>query len=304
MSSCELEVRNVFCSSESRNLSRDPYGNSYTLHLTTPIKDVTKVELLFASVPNTLYNLNVTKKLFGVSNVLVDNTAPVQFFSVPPGFYSGPSLAFELQNAVSNLTDVSIQYLVNEGKFLFTRPKASVSNSFSINSGTAELSGLLGFSSSKTQVSIPSQTPAAYGGTTGVPLYVDNERYADKHFIKSDHVANLNPNEGIFLDIEELRTIMNEDALGLTDGTGTGYYSGENMRRSFGLIPMDVSSGAVKRFKKTSDFDFCIDYPRPIEKLSRLTVRWVDKNGKVVNFNGLEDNSFLLRCHTLRKNLC
>ena len=76
------------------------------------------------------------------------------------------------------------------------------------------------------------------------------------------------------------------------------------MRRSFGLIPMDVSSGIIKRFKKTSDFDFSIEYPRPIEKLSRLTVRWVDKNGKVVNFNGLEDNSFLLRCYTLRKNLC
>lgn len=304
MKSCELEVRNIFCSSESRNITQDPYGNSYTLHLTTPVKDVQKVELLFASVPNTLYNVTENTSLIALSNSATSSgpLGTLHYFSIPQGFYSGPSLANELQNAVSNITDISIQYLVNEGKFLFTRPTSTAT--FSLYSNTAELSSLLGFSNANTQTVLNSQTPAPYGGTLTVPLYTDNSRYVDQNFIKSDHVANLNPNEGIFLDIEELRTIMNEDALGTNSGTGPGFYSGENMRRSFGLIPMDVTSGIIKRFKKTSDFDFSIEYPYPIEKLSRLTVRWVDKNGKVVNFNGLEDNSFLLRCHTLRKNLC
>lgn len=302
--SCELEVRNIFCSSESRNVTRDPYGNSYTLHLTTPIKDVAKVELLFASVPNTLYNVVEGTSLIALSNTATASGAigTLQHFSIPQGFYSGPSLATELQNSVSNLTDLSISYLVNEGKFLFTRPTSTAT--FSLYSNTSELSSLLGFSNANTQTVLNSQTPAAYAGTLTVPLYTDNSRYVAQNFIKSDHVANLNPNEGIFLDIAELRTIMNEDALGLNEGEGVGFYSGDNMRRSFGLIPMDVSSGAVKRFKKTSDFDFSIDYPYPVEKLSRLTVKWVDKTGKVVNFNGLENNSFLLRCHTLRKNLC
>jgi hypothetical protein len=267
------------------------------------VKDVIKVELLFASVPNTLYNVTEGTSLIALSNTTTSTPSDLgtlHYFSIPQGFYSGPNLANEMQNAVSNLTDLSISYLVSEGKFLFTRP----TNPFSLYSNTAQLSSLLGFSNANTQSVLDSQTPAVYGGTLTVPLYTDNSQYINQNYIKSDHVANLNPNEGIFLDIEELRTMMNEDALGLSDGTGTGFYSGENMRRSFGLIPMDVSSGAVKRFKKTSDFDFCIDYPHPIEKLSRLTVRWVDKNGKVVNFNGLEDNSFLLRCHTLRKNLC
>ena len=62
------EIRNIFCSSESRNVSQDPYGNSYTLHLTTPIKDVSKVELLHASVPNTLYNLTDGTGVIGLSN--------------------------------------------------------------------------------------------------------------------------------------------------------------------------------------------------------------------------------------------
>ena len=76
---------------------------------------------------------------------------------------------------------------------------------------------------------------------------------------------------------------------------------GKNISRTFGLIPMDVNGGEIKRYKKTTDYDFAIDYPYPIQSLSKLTVRWVDKNGDIVNFNGLDDNSFLLRFHTFRK---
>ena len=126
--------------------------------------------------------------------------------------------------------------------------------------------------------------------------------YRDKEFILSDKVVDLNPYEGVFLDINELRTNSNEDAKSITGSLGT--YSGETMARSFGYIPMDVSSGSIKRFKKTSDYDFTIDYPYPIQTIDRLTVQWIDKNGTLLDFNGLEDNSFLLRFHTLRKNFC
>lgn len=67
---------------------------------------------------------------------------------------------------------------------------------------------------------------------------------------------------------------------------------------------MDVTGGTVKRFKKETDYDLSIDYPNVIKKLDRLTVQWVDKNGQLLNFNGLDDNSFILRFHTLRQNLC
>lgn len=35
--------------------------------------------------------------------------------------------------------------------------------------------------------------------------------------------------------------------------------------------------------------------------MSRLTIRWVDRNGTLLNFNGLDDNSFVIRCHTVRE---
>jgi hypothetical protein len=307
MNCCETETRNIFCSSESRNVNQDPNGNSYTLHLTTPIKDISKVELLHVSVPNTLYNLTDGTGVIGLSNIYASqgvagssDTSSLTFFSIPKGFYSASSLATEITNAVSNLTDITVTYLISEGKFLFTRP--TTGNTFSLYSNTSEFSSLMGFTSSNTNVLINSQNVPTEVDQD-IPLYSDNSRYRDQNFVKSEHVVNLNPNEGVFLDIEELRTQYNEDAIGL-DGGQLGTYSGQNMSRSFGLIPMDVSSGQIKRFKKTSDFDFVIDYTRPIERLSRLTVRWVDKNGQLLDFNGLNDNSFLLRCHTLRKNLC
>lgn len=38
-------------------------------------------------------------------------------------------------------------------------------------------------------------------------------------------------------------------------------------------------------------------YNSPIPKISRLTVRWVDRNGTALNFQGFEHNAFTLRVH-------
>ena len=132
-----------------------------------------------------------------------------------------------------------------------------------------------------------------------IPLYSDNQVYRNKEFIKSNKVANLAPNNGIFLDIKELRSQFNQDAKAITGNTT----SGQTMERSFGFIPMDVSSGDIKRFNKNTDYEMGVDYIYPIQRLERLTVEWVDRNGRRVSFNGLEDNSFVLKVHTLRRNL-
>jgi len=205
---------------------------------------------------------------------------------MPPGFYSGPGLAQELTATLLGATGVTVTYLQNEGKFLFTR----TGNTFKVVATTSEMSSVIGLSAGNSQT-VATETDL------NLPLYSNHSRFTGKNFIKSTVVANLHPHEGIFLDIEELRTNNNEDAVPLIGNT----YSGHNISKSFGLIPMDVNGGEIKRYKKNSDFDFAIDYPYPIQSLSKLTVQWVDKNGNRVNFNGLNDNSFLLRFHTLKK---
>jgi hypothetical protein len=295
-----MESRTVFVSSENRDKTIYPYGNTYTLHLAESIKDVAEVELLHATIPNTIFNLSNGAGVIGFSNTasggLGQDTSNLTTFSLASGFYGASDIASSITNAVGNTCGITVTYLSAEGKFLFARDTSY--GPFVMFSNTSEMSSLLGLSVSNTGVIINSSN-VAYTSSQDVPLYSDNQIYRTKEFIKSDTVINLAPNEGIFLDIEELRSMFNHDAKAITGNTTDG----ASMSRSFGVIPMDVSSGAVKTFNKASDYDMCVQYPRPIEKLTRLTINWVDRRGKPISFNGMEDNSFILRMNTRRRNI-
>ena len=113
-------------------------------------------------------------------------------------------------------------------------------------------------------------------------------------------MADFSTNEFIFLDIEELRTPTTSEALAMKpDGSGT--FTGANARNSFGMIPVNVNSGSVKSFNEGSDYEIKIEYPHPIDVISRLTIRWVDASGQLVNFNGSENNAALIRFHQDKK---
>ena len=283
--SCPLEVKNIYVTSTNRDTNRFPYGNSYTLYLTTPIKDITNVELLYASLPNTMYNLTNGSNVIGftdTSNV----TGNCVLTTLPLGFYGSSSLAGVIYTATSYYSNIGITYLAPEGRFLFTR-----NTSFTMNVMTAELATLLGF-----------DYPCSVNATdSAVTVYANNLMYSGLWYVKSKYVIDLNTYDGVFLDIHELRTMYNECT---PRGTPNKTTDNGTANRSFGMIPMDVSSGCIKRFKKSTEYDLQIHYPYPIQKLDRLTVSWVDKDGKTLDFNGANDNAFILRFHTLRKNLC
>lgn len=294
-----MESRTIFASSENRDRVLYPHGNSYTLHLSTSIKDIVEAELLHASVPNTIFNLTSGAGVLSFSNTATGQTdlSNLTTFSISSGFYGAVDLASAITNAVSNISGVTVTYLSSEGKFLFARDASH--GPFTMYSNTSEMSILLGFSDNNTSVEINSSN-VAYTASLDVPFTSDNTIYRDKEFIVTDTIINMAPNEGIFLDIEELRSKFNHDTKAI-DGNTT---SGATMSRSFGVIPMDVSSGSVKIFKKSTDYDMSVQYPSPIQKLPRLTIRWVNREGRTVNFNGMNDNSFILKVKTLRKNLC
>ena len=288
-----MEIKQVFVSSENRDKDLYPYGNSYTLHITEPIKDIHHVELLYASVPNTIFNLPDGANVIQFSNLSSGVEDPLTTFSIPPGFYNVLELENQLNDTINTITGITVCYQPAEGKYLFTR--LNKSGDFSMNVTSTHLASMLGFDYNITENS--TNTPVSSGLT--IPLYSSNSRYVDQGWIKSKRIINLKSNEGIFLDIEELRTPYTEDAKSITGDT----YSGQNITRTFGLIPMDANGGDIKNFTKSTDYDFFVDYTNPIRKLDRLTVKWVNRFGHPVNFNGFDDNSFLLRFHTLRKNM-
>jgi hypothetical protein len=77
-------------------------------------------------------------------------------------------------------------------------------------------------------------------------------------------------------------------------------YSSSTSSTSFAMIPMDVPSGYVKIFKENTDYGVSVIYPSRIDKLSRVTVRWLDNYGKPISFNTFDNNSFTLRIHSTR----
>lgn len=257
-------TRTIFVDSKNRDVHVFPSGNSYVLHLTTPIKNVSRVDLVSARVPNTMYNLT------NGSNVISTSTSNL---SLNQGFYSVYTLA-------SSITDagVTLDYLPEEGHFIF-----SGASSFTIKIQSVELAKMLG---------LANQTVYTATGAT-----ILDPNYAGSYILKSVTLVDLSLNEYVFLDIDELRTPWNLDAKSMDSTKGT--FSGTNATRMFAPIIMDVGSGCVKNFHENKDYVVSAFYPEPIGVLQRLTVNWYDKDGTPLDFRGWNTNAFVLRLHVI-----
>ena len=177
------DVNLLFVDSKNRDLTLYPSGNSYTLHLTTPIRNITRVDLVSAKIPNTTYNLTAT------SNIVINGTSNV---SLLPGFYSTTSFCNEFNN--SNQTAVKVNYSSAEGRFIF------YGSSLTSLSTTGQLSNIIGI------------TSASSFAASSVPTYATNTLYAGMNLIKSSNIVDLSTNDYVWLDIDELRTPTSIDA--------------------------------------------------------------------------------------------
>jgi len=261
-------IKYVYVDSTNRDTSLFPSGNEYTLHLTSPLHSVVRVDLVNAKVPNTLYNLT------NGSNVMTFNGTQV---SIAPGYYSSYGLASALVNA-SGGSLFGLSYLTDEGKFLF-----SAASPFTLDVSSSELRTMLG---------IASGTKSSFTAASS-PVYASDPTYTGQSLYKSTTLVVLAVTEYVFLDIEELRTTSVLDAKKLVNGTTEG----TSIRSTFGMVPLDVASGNIKNFKETADYKQYLEYDTPIPKIQRLTVRWLNSQGVPVNFQGFNNNAFTLRIH-------
>jgi len=265
-------TRLIFVNSRNRDGNLYPHGNAYTLYLSTPIKNISKVELVSLRIPNTMYNVT------NGSNVMtIGGTSNI---SINQGFYSAGGIASTITAAVNNA--FVIDYLSNEGKFLFS----NTSNfAFKINSN--ELGGILGIT--------PFINITSSLATNLYPCYLG------KQILKSITLVHMNPNEYIVLDIDELKTPNHIDAQRLQRNTGT--IPGSNINRAFAPIIMDVQSGAIKTYNEHTDYTISVTYPEPIPSLQRLTINWHDARGNSIDFRGLDEHAFILRAHVLEDDI-
>ena len=244
----------VLVESDGRDKNLYPYGNSFTTYLTSPIKNVTRIDLLTARIPNTFYNYN--------SGDFILNDVP---YSIPPGFYS----SFGLTKIIASLTGLYCDYLTDQAKFMIS----------SIGPFTITLTGDL--------ITLMGNINGSSILSTGT--YYQN-MYPSLYILEGQNPVVLNAVRNVVLDIEELRNSTFLDAKKLTNSTYTGSVS-----KSLASIPIDVSSGQIKTFKERNDYTISAYFDTPIPSIKRFTIRWLDTDGNIVNFNGNDNNSFTLR---------
>jgi hypothetical protein len=140
--------------------------------------------------------------------------------------------------------------------------------------------------------------------------------YAVDPVYKNDYVVlptsisimQLTPYENIYLDIVEFRGTNFIDSKALNYGIPTAKPMGVNtspvvvstasgltIEGVTGIVPLDVPPGSIKTLRGNSVYSYLVEFPSPIYNINKLTVRWVDTQGNVVNFNGSDHNSFVLQ---------
>lgn len=243
-------VRDIYVDSRRRT---EPSGNSYTMYIQNTLKNVEKVELVTATIPNTVYNITD-----GTDVMTINGSTQV---TINPGFYSACNI---MSTILAAQTIVSGKFIEPEGKLIFYS-----NTSFTILINSQELANISGFTKGIVYTSVLEPTTSTY-------------------YVKSNTVVNMKSlGDYIFLDIQELRRPFEGDAV-------SNVYGSESFI-NFATIPMDVVSGSIKTFKEMSDYKISVTYPKLIDRIDRLTINWLDTNGNSINFNGVDENSFILR---------
>lgn len=246
---------------DSTNRPQGQSGNNYTMSLTNPLKNITQVDLVSANIPKTYYN--ITNGTFTVNSTSV---------SLPDGFYTPIGLA-QYSNAI--VSGLSVVYLQNEGKFLF-----GSASSFSLT--------------------IPDNLKSIFGTSGGSSVETDgvySTLYPFSQIIVSTNQSISSVYDYVYLDIQELR---NSSVIGTNkQSTSGGTYTGSTIARTFAGIPMNVSYGSIKTFGEGTDYQISICFEHPIPSIDKLGTMWTDVTGNPISFNGVEQNSYILRVHTL-----
>lgn len=102
--------------------------------------------------------------------------------------------------------------------------------------------------------------------------------------------------QDVYLDVEELRSpVFNMSA------TATVASPTVNSSSFAVLTGMKTVVGSQVTWSSAANYSMIVDYAYPIQRLDRFTVHWTDNAGSPLSLSG--ESSFLLRVHTLRKNL-
>ena len=270
---------------DSRDRDPNESANNYVMYMTEPVKQIKEVIIRDIQVPNSTYNVVEGKNGFVITTPSVVNVL------VAPGSYSGLDLATHIFNLTTTNPNLepnwNVVYDTGSKKFIFTQGPTPFNVIF--NPGSEELADTLGFN---TLGPFPSPTP------NPLPAYYINNITLQDEVVASERIANLIKDKYFYLEIAELsdprvqtakRPNYTLDVNNLSQG-----FEGNNLSRIFGKVPVYAGPGNDVFFDRNSTFKLVRSYVSPLSSLSRLSIKWMDYAGNLIEFNGLDENSFTL----------
>ena len=262
--------------SKDRDYIDNPYPNNYTIYFTEPFKNVFGLEVIDASVPRTMYNVdqNNNTLVYYIGNI-EDNIETLNYITIELdiGDFSLPQLIQLLNKKLINLKIESLSTPPDvKNKIAFTS-----SYPFVLDMNKSTLRDTLGFNLSQnvdsgffTKITDPNITK-----DKNKFRYFMSKQSNSTHRIEAPGIVDLIGEKYVILNCPE---IEEHSTLSLS-------YSKHNLglaRFKLGTLGYNDENISIQ---KTSVREF-----HPIGKFSRMTLTFKTQSGKLYDFKGANHN--------------
>lgn len=257
----------ILIDSRDRNQNDYPNPNDYQIDLNDNYRELLEVKLISSNVPKSQYLINNNNNKL----TFIDSNNITHIIQIPIGNYNITELVSQIQTSMNNV-GASDTYTVSVNLKTNKITINTTSNFQLIFNG-----GLEKYNNSERTIYNQNSIGKLLGflptDLSGANNYTSQNQY------------DLNGPTYILLHIDEFFNI---------EGINS------SIQNSFAKIPLDTDQNTYKFFKQSNDYNVETLFSPPLAKLSQLNIRFLNYDGSLYDFGGLE-HSFLIKIKTLNQ---
>lgn len=251
--------------SQDRNSAVYPSVSQYRIELRQPYIDVVSVELLYAALPLSVYNVSANENIINFEEVAGHPLEAI----VPIGNYPdtttlAASVAASLNAASANAVTYTASINALTGNMTITSDGANSSIFDLLFFGTPTLEGE---GPPQFQKEKPQYPPNSIGGVIGF----NSLDYTGALSYTGPFLPNLNGEPFAYLHVQELEMLESNNS---------------EIQDTFAMVTMSGEPGKFAYFAPNDPYRFIKYFSPPKGKLAYLTIAFRNDLGQLINFNG------------------
>ena len=263
------QVSYIHVDSRSRDTTLYPFSNAYTVFLNKPITNVTRVDLVSAIVTNP-FSTNTSNAYLWLDITELRT----------PSTYTASKLTLTNVGPLASPTVGIVTIGTVNGTTISGQANQVYTNVASTATGNGTGARFTVTRSGTGAVSAVTVTTAGSGYSVG-----------DTITISYTLVGGGSSTDNITFPVATVTTnqIQRNQPSSQTPAT------------SFAAVPINVAVNFQQTFREMTDYSWSVAYPSRLDSIERLTIRWLDYQGSVVNFGNAQTydpNMFILRVYT------